>query len=117
MSKQKMGNVLKIDISDNGKGISQDRLTKLRGRLQEETTFTELGHREKESIGLKNIQSRVELYYGKGYGLSINSVEREGTKIEIRVPIFPGSRAGRVKLYRYIVIDDESLIRKGTIKN
>lgn len=90
--------MLLIVISDNGKGISQDRLTKLRGRLQEETTFTELGHREKESIGLKNIQSRVELYYGKGYGLSINSVEREGTKIEIRVPIFPGSRAGEGKI-------------------
>lgn len=90
--------MLLIVISDNGKGISQDRLGELRRHLQEETTFTELGHREKESIGLKNIQSRVELYYGKGYGLSINSIEGKGTKIEIHVPVFPGGREGGGKI-------------------
>lgn len=115
LSVRTLRDMLLIVISDNGKGISKKRLEELRQHLQEEITFTELGHRKKESIGLKNIQSRIELYYGKGYGLTINSTEGEGTEIKMHIPIFPCSQGG-VKLYRYIVIDDESLIRKGTIK-
>mgnify|MGYP002510918243 CR=1 FL=1 len=80
-----------ISISDNGKGILQEKMESLNRQLQEEATFTELGHRKKESIGLKNIQTRIELYYGKGYGLTIGSRQGEGTRIEIRVPVFPGS--------------------------
>ncbi len=95
--------MLQIVISDNGKGIPKDRLADLRRHLQEEITFMELGHRERESIGLKNIQSRVELYYGKGYGLTIDSTEGEGTQIEIHIPVFPCSFEGggkSVSVYR-----------------
>lgn len=49
--------------------------------------FTELGRREKQSIGLKNIHSRIELYYGIGYGLSVKSKEKEGTTIMIKLPV------------------------------
>lgn len=84
-------NMLLITIADNGKGISAEHMETLQQLLHEEATFTELGHRKKESIGLKNIQSRIELYYGKGYGLTIDSKEGNGTQIEIRVPVFPGS--------------------------
>ncbi len=83
---------LLITVSDNGKGIPEERLIVIKKHLQEEASFTELGHRKRESIGLKNIQSRIELYYGKGYGLSIESVEGKGTKIEVLVPVFPDSQ-------------------------
>lgn len=84
--------LLFITISDNGRGISAQRLAALKEQLHQEATFTELGRRKKESIGLKNIQSRIGLYYGKGYGLSVDSTEGEGTQIEIRIPVFPDSR-------------------------
>lgn len=85
-------NLLQITLQDNGRGICPERLVTLQQQLHQEATFTELGHRTKESIGLKNIQSRIELYYGKGYGLTITSVEGEGTQIHIRVPVFPDSK-------------------------
>lgn len=53
----------------------------------EEASFTELGHRNKQSIGLKNIHSRIELYYGKGYGLTVTSRQNEWTNVQIRLPI------------------------------
>lgn len=84
--------LLLITISDNGKGIPEDHLTLLKQQLHEEASFMELGHRKKESIGLKNIQSRIELYYGKGYGLTVDSTESNGTQIGIRIPVFPGSK-------------------------
>lgn len=84
---REMDNFICIDVSDNGKGISPDQLELLNQKLKEEPSFTELGHRTKQSIGLKNIHSRIELYYGRGYGLTIKSIPDKGTTIKIKLPI------------------------------
>ncbi|MDO4622381.1 MAG: sensor histidine kinase [Eubacteriales bacterium] len=76
-----------LDVWDNGRGMTSEVLDRLNTSLQEEASFTELGHRNKQSIGLKNIHSRIQLYYGKGYGLHITSCEGEWTNIRIHVPI------------------------------
>ena len=83
---ERSGPVLYITVSDNGKGMNADTLESIRRKLSEEASFTELGHRNKQGIGLKNIHSRIELYYGKGYGLNIRSVPGEGTSITIKIP-------------------------------
>lgn len=80
-------NCLMIDVYDNGQGMAIETLTKLQSSLMEEASFTELGHRNKQSIGLKNIHSRIELYYGKGYGLTVTSSQSEWTNVRIRLPI------------------------------
>lgn len=74
-------------VNDNGKGIPHGELAALNARLMTEAAFTELGHRNNQSIGLKNIQTRIELYYGKGFGLSITSKESQGTQIQIKIPL------------------------------
>lgn len=76
-----------ITISDNGQGMSEEQKQLLYQNLSKDATFTEIGVRSKQSIGLKNIQSRIELYYGKGYGLSINSTMGKGTSITIKIPV------------------------------
>ncbi|MBR1622796.1 MAG: histidine kinase, partial [Pseudobutyrivibrio sp.] len=78
---------LQLDVIDNGQGMDDATLVKLQDSLKEPSSFTELGHRSKQSIGLKNIHSRIELYYGKGYGLTVNSEENIGTTISIIVPV------------------------------
>lgn len=83
---ERSGPVLYITVSDNGKGMNADTLESIRRKLSEEASFTELGHRNKQGIGLKNIHSRIELYYGKGYGLNIRSAPGEGTSITIKIP-------------------------------
>ncbi len=82
---------LLISVSDNGKGMSTDQLNELTEHLAEEPQFTELGHRNNQSIGLKNIHSRIELYYGKSYGLCLESTEGQGTAITIRIPMTSGN--------------------------
>lgn len=84
---EKKENILYITVSDNGQGMSEDTLETLRQKLSEEASFTELGHRNKQGIGLKNIHSRIELYYGKGYGLTIASTPGQGTSITIKIPV------------------------------
>ncbi len=75
-----------IYILDDGKGMDTEQLTLLQESLKEEPAFTELGHRSNQSIGLKNINTRIELYYGKGYGLTVHSRPNRGTVIRIKLP-------------------------------
>lgn len=80
-------NVVIIKLEDTGKGIPLEQLGKIKEMLNKPPQFTELGHREQISIGLKNIHTRIQLYYGTNYGLSIESIEGKGTSILIKVPI------------------------------
>jgi two-component system sensor histidine kinase YesM len=80
------GAVIFLEVLDDGIGMIPEQLGKLRESLNEKPHFTELGQRNKQSIGLKNIHSRIELYYGEGYGLSVESEYHQGTKITIKLP-------------------------------
>lgn len=80
-------NLLYLSVTDNGCGMDDTTIDSLKQSLSEPAQFTELGHRNKQSIGLKNIHSRITLYYGQAYGLSISSVLNEGTTITIQLPL------------------------------
>lgn len=76
---KKDGKTLVYSVSDNGYGISEDRL---------KTIFTS-GSTGKHSsgVGLKNVNERIKLYYGEEYGISIESELEVGTTVYIRIPI------------------------------
>ncbi|WP_256759587.1 sensor histidine kinase [Cohnella sp. WQ 127256] len=76
-----------FEIVDDGVGMSADQLQELQSLLSEPPAFSELGHRDKRSIGLKNVHSRISLYYGSQYGLTLESEQDKGTKVIINVPI------------------------------
>lgn len=80
-------NCIFLEVEDNGQGMSPGQLDDITRKFQEEPSFTELGHRNKQSIGLKNIHSRIELYYGRGYGLTVTSAKGKGTSIQIKLPL------------------------------
>lgn len=78
---------LYLKVADDGIGIPQEQLIKIQNHLAEAPQFSELGQRSTQSIGLKNIHSRIALYYGKDYGLSIESTQGAGTTVTIRLPV------------------------------
>ncbi len=43
-------------------------------------------------VGLQNVQSRIRLYFGPGYGLTIESEPDLGTKVTFRLPAIPMER-------------------------
>lgn len=72
-------NCLVFRVTDNGVGIEPDRLQLLVDYLDgKNTAFT--------SIGLQNIQRRVQLYYGEEYGLQISSSPGHGTLVTLTIP-------------------------------
>ena len=82
--------LLYISVTDNGTGMKPEVLRSIRDLLEEETAFTELGHRQGQSIGLKNIHTRIRLYYGEKYGLTVASCENAGTTITLTIPVLAG---------------------------
>jgi two-component system sensor histidine kinase YesM len=78
------GKHILLEVKDNGIGIEERTLKEIHAALQQEPKFTELGQRNTQRIGLKNIHSRIELYYGRGYGLSVESQKGVGTCISIK---------------------------------
>ncbi|MEC0368728.1 cache domain-containing sensor histidine kinase [Paenibacillus chibensis] len=75
------GNDALFTITDNGIGISQDRLHKVMNSLADPE------EREGERIGLRNVHVRLKLTYGESYGLSIHSLPGEGTAISFIIPM------------------------------
>lgn len=81
-------NDLVFIVSDDGNGMGREQLEQIRGYLDDETASD-------RGIGLKNIHRRINLYYGKNYGLFIDSSPGRGTSVTIRLPkttdtILPG---------------------------
>lgn len=66
-----------FSVGDNGVGIEQDKLEKLRSQLG----------KFEEGYGLKNVHNRVRLTYGEEYGVKIESVFGKGTRVLVYIPI------------------------------
>lgn len=75
-----------ISIIDNGNGIASDRLKELQTSLQSTVPEETPVYEPADSVGLINIQHRIRLLYGPQYGLSVSSVEKLFTKIDIFLP-------------------------------
>lgn len=68
--------LLCFSVADDGLGIPQEKLD---GLLTSPVGTS--------GIGLKNVHERIQLTFGKQYGLSIHSEEDVGTTITVRLPL------------------------------
>ncbi|MDF2928808.1 MAG: integral rane sensor signal transduction histidine kinase [Anaerospora sp.] len=71
-----------IEVSDNGPGIDQATLERIRADLQQKD-ISQGGH----SIGLVNVHRRISRIYEADYGLSVESTLGEGTVVTLRMPL------------------------------
>ncbi len=73
-----------IEITDAGKGMSQETLELLYQKLSGE--IEETGNRG-NGIGLRNVQDRIKMEFGDVYGLEIASQEGAYTKVKVVLPL------------------------------
>lgn len=76
-----------IRVEDNGKGMSKEDLLQLRASLNEEIIHAEISDNNRRSIGVKNVNSRIKLYFGEQYGVFIESELGVGTCVTVKIPI------------------------------
>lgn len=74
------GQVLFIDVDDNGSGMTEEALGKLRNDIE----IRDMSR--SKSIGLYNINQRMKLYYGDGYRVHIYSELGAGTRVRLMIP-------------------------------
>ena len=82
LSVRRMHNCITIDVSDNGLGMTGERLEKLRRIL----SLSYADAKQTSQIGLRNVSERMRLFYGESYGLTIESTENKGTLVRITLP-------------------------------
>lgn len=71
-------------IADDGVGMDEATLRRLRGSLNEPQHKLSDGGR---GIGLRNVHERLKLRFGESYGISIVSTLGVGTQVSVRFPI------------------------------
>ncbi|MCR4998532.1 MAG: sensor histidine kinase [Lachnospiraceae bacterium] len=85
--------VFQIEITDAGRGMSPEQLEKLRetihGKVQPEG-----GSAKGHGIGLKNVEDRIQLSFGKDYGVEVFSEESKYTKVALLMPRKTSERKG-----------------------
>jgi two-component system sensor histidine kinase YesM len=73
-------NAICFTVMDNGIGMTEENLEILKFMINHES--------EEYDSGLRNVHRRIKLYYGEQYGITIKSKYKEGTIVEILVPVF-----------------------------
>ncbi len=63
-------------VQDNGVGMTPEQIE----------SILRPGAKDRTGIGIKNVNDRLKIYFGKNYGLHITSEPDEGTCVEIRMP-------------------------------
>jgi two-component system sensor histidine kinase YesM len=72
-----LGNDVIIQVIDNGSGMDEETLRNILVAKRKD---------ESKRVGVQNVHNRLQLYYGKNYGLQYESKEGEGTTVNITIP-------------------------------
>ncbi|SFT16511.1 sensor histidine kinase [Paenibacillus sp. BC26] len=88
------GHDLILTVSDDGIGMSEEKLAGLKTRLHARNRGTDSG--KEAGVGLLNVHHRLQFQYDQDYGLDIWSRENQGTVVTIRIPIQMEGRADHV---------------------
>ncbi len=81
------GKVLLL-VEDNGLGMSEEEVAFL-------LTDNNRIHKHGSGVGLVNVNNRIQLLFGKEYGLSVTSEPDEGTVVTVSLPAVPYTEENR----------------------
>jgi len=67
-----------LTITDDGIGMTEEQLAKIFEKRETDT--------RRNGVGVLNVHERIQLYYGKEYGLLFKSEYGKGTLVEVHIP-------------------------------
>jgi two-component system, sensor histidine kinase YesM len=81
-AKRKGEDEVLLEVEDNGIGFTPEKLAQLRAELDDDSGDIKL----ESGFGIGNVNKRIRLYYGKQYGLSVQSEYATGTRVILVIP-------------------------------
>ncbi len=81
VSGEQVQNYLLLYVEDNGIGITEERLKQISDKINNADDV------EGEVFGLHNVNERIRLKFGNRYGIHVDSVYGEGSKVSIMLPL------------------------------
>lgn len=79
---------LLITVSDDGKGMTEEKLRALSGKLSTmNMDDVDPQTNRKGGIAMLNVNNRIKLLFGEKYGINIYSTLEAGTDVEITLPL------------------------------
>ncbi len=76
------GDNLQIFVEDDGIGMEEDQLRKLRNLVSGQAVPEE----DNSGFGIANVAERLRLNYGEAYGITFESTFGEGTRVNLLIP-------------------------------
>lgn len=73
-----------LNVQDDGVGFTPYKLAQIQDSLAED--LDEEVSLEEGGFGLRNVHKRIQLYYGKEYGISVQSHFQSGTQVSVIIP-------------------------------
>lgn len=71
-----------LAVADNGLGMSEEEVALV-------LTDSKRIHKHGSGVGLVNVNNRIQILFGRRYGLTVESEPDEGTTVSIRLPAVP----------------------------
>lgn len=80
-----------LSVTDNGPGMEE-------GQAEHVLTDSSIVHRHGSGVGLRNVDTRIRLLFGRDFGLTVVSEQDVGTTVTIRLPAIAFSGENRNNL-------------------
>jgi len=80
------GHTLFIQVSDNGVGISEEKIAELTRMFEQDEHPDEV--QPDRNFGLRNVHSRIKHFYGEDYWMKVSSNAEGGTTIQMYIPVY-----------------------------
>lgn len=71
-----------LEVEDNGIGFTPEKLARMHAQISEDSEEIRL----ESGFGIDNVNKRIQLYYGRQYGLTITSEYQMGTRVTLVIP-------------------------------
>ncbi len=72
------GDCVILEVLDDGSGMPQERLDAVRASLEDERS---------EGFGLRTVHQRIQILFGREYGLKVESTQDVGTRVIVTIPM------------------------------
>lgn len=102
---EKQGDVIVLAVIDNGLGMSEEEAALV---LTDSKRIRKRG----SGVGLVNVNNRIQILFGKEYGLVVQSEPDEGTTVSIRIPAIPYTEENRENLEKGRIFSKEDVIKE-----